>query len=349
MNRRPSLLLPFLCLLACGGGATKPQDSVSEADADADADADASCAQRIAAGRYFPDDAVWFKDVRSSPVDPSSDAVIGFLQAAGWGLGRFQVDFSIEVVQATADSPKMAFTPSPDYFYSPDCDQVEVPIPAGGAIEGEAGYACSDYDNHDCHLIVADCATGQLYEMWKTNIDGDRFEGGCLAVWDMGRTYGPEGRGSQCSSADAAGYPIAQLLFTADEVAAGSIDHAIRFILPNDSIRNSGFVAPATHATRAGADPENGLLYGAHLRLRADYPLERLPNEASRVVARALQTHGMLLADGGNVALTAQSDRFSTAKWADLMGSRDLEAIQPNDFELLEMGPEQPLTFDCAR
>lgn len=185
--------------------------------------------------------------------------------------------------------------------------------------------------------------------MWKPNINGSSFEGGCLAVWDMNRVYGPEGRGEQCTSADAAGYPIAQLLFTADEVAAGHIDHAIRFILPNHAIRNGAFIAPATHATNAGEDPTSGVIYGAHLRLRPDYPVDTLPTEGAKVVARALQTYGMYLADGGNVALTGRSDRFTTAKWADLMESRDLEDIEPNDFELLEMGPEIPLTFECER
>jgi hypothetical protein len=52
-------------------------------------------------------------------------------------------------------------------------------------------------------------------------------------VWDLTKTY-PDGmRGDQCTSADAAGFPIAGLLPTADEVAAGTVAHALRFILPN--------------------------------------------------------------------------------------------------------------------
>ena len=74
----------------------------------------------------------------------------------------------------------------------------------------------------------------KLYEMWRANINGSDFQGGCLAVWDTTKTYDDTLRGDQCTSADAAGFPISPLLFTADEVAAGSIDHAIRFILPND-------------------------------------------------------------------------------------------------------------------
>lgn len=185
--------------------------------------------------------------------------------------------------------------------------------------------------------------------MWRADIGGGTFEGGCLAVWDLGRVYGPEGRGDQCTSADAAGYPIAPLLFTADEVAAGEIAHAIRFILPNSSIRDGVYVHPATHSTGAASGPETAPPYGAHLRLRADYPLDTLPNDASRTVARALQTYGMYLADGGNIALTARSDRSTTAKWADLMESRDMEAIRPADFELMPLDTLVPLTYDCVR
>lgn len=105
----------------------------------------------------------------------------------------------------------------------------------------------------------------------------------------MDRVYPPSGRGEQCTSADAAGYPIAPLLFDADEVAAGSIDHAIRFILPNDRIRRGEYVHPATHGTPATRGPSDAPAYGTRLRLRADFPLESLPNPAARVVARGMQ------------------------------------------------------------
>jgi serine/threonine-protein kinase len=185
--------------------------------------------------------------------------------------------------------------------------------------------------------------------MWRADIRNGRFRGGCLAVWDMTRVYPPSGRGEQCTSADAAGYPIAPLLFTADEVAAGSIDHAIRFILPNARIRRGEYVHPATHGTRATSGPADAPPYGARLRLRADYPLDTLPGTGARVVARAMQKYGILLADGGNIALTARSDRSTPAKWAGLLGSRDLEALRPVDFEMVEGGARIPLTNDCVR
>jgi serine/threonine-protein kinase len=189
----------------------------------------------------------------------------------------------------------------------------------------------------------------RLFEMWRADIRGDSFRGGCLAVWDMTRVYPPSGRGEQCTSADAAGFPIAPLLFDADEVAAGRIDHAIRFILPNATIRAREYVHPATHGTRATGGPPEGPPYGARLRLRGDYPLASLPNEGARTVARAMQRYGMLLSDAGRVALTARSDRSTRAKWAGLIGPLDLAALRPRDFQMIEAGERIPLTNDCVR
>lgn len=297
--------------------------------------------------RYFPRESIWYSDISSAAVDEQSESVIGWLaDNGGFGLGRMQIDFSIEVLEASSSTSMREFEPTWDW-YEVECDLMEVPVPAGGALEGEEGYAC--LSDGDCHLIVADRGNQRLYEMWRANIVSDEFYGGCLAVWDMSRVYGPAGRGKDCTSADAAGFPIAPLLFSADEVASGSIDHAIRFILPNARIRNRVYVSPATHSTGATGGGENAPPYGARFRLRADFPLESLPNEGALVVARGLQRHGMFLADAGNVALTAQSDRFTSAKWDELLGPRDLDGIQITDFEMVEAGERIEYTGDCVR
>jgi hypothetical protein len=298
-------------------------------------------------GPYFPADSPWYQDVSAAPVDPESEAVINWLASVGgWGGGRMQIDFSIEVLEADASTPFRSFIRTGDFF-DPDCDFAPVPLPDGGAIEGEAGYAC--VGDGDCHLIVVHRPSNRLFEMWRANVEDGTFEGGCLAVWDMGLTYPPPGRGEQCTSADAAGFPIAPLLFNADEVAAGQIDHAIRFILPNSRMRRLVYVHPATHSTNATSGPATAPPYGARLRLRADYPVHTLPTEGARVVARAMQKYGILLADGGTIALTAQSDRFTTAGWDGLLGPHDLRALQVTDFEMVAAGPRFTYTGDCER
>jgi len=296
----------------------------------------------------FEADSPWTRDVSGAPLDPDSDAIIAWLRASGggFGLGRMQVDFSIEVMEARSDTLLQPFQPTGDFF-TPDCDLVPVPVPLGGALEGESGYACES--GGDCHLIVHHTPSSRLFEMWRADIRDGVFRGGCLAVWDLARPYGDGGRGAGCTSADAAGLPIAPLLFDADEVASGEIRHAIRFVLPNTRIRNRHYLPPATHATDVARGGALAPPYGARLRLRADYPMDRLRTPGARVVARALQRYGMLLADGGLVALTARSDRFTEARWEGLLGPHDLRFLTIGDFEVVDSGPPRFWDGTCTR
>jgi serine/threonine-protein kinase len=298
-------------------------------------------------GRYFPNDAWIYQDVSAAPLHPRSGQITQWLEDnGGWGLGRLQIDFSIIVLEA-GDAPYVTRDPGGD-FYTPDCDDVPFPIPTIGAVEGEAGYECTM--GGDCHLIVVDRRVNRLFEAYAASYAGGVFDTICIAAWDMTRTYPPEGRGEQCTSADAAGFPIAPLLFTPEEIQAGVIDHAIRFILPNARMRAGYYVRPATHAGGPSSPDMDAPTYGTRWRLRADYPVDTLPTEAAKVVARGLKQYGMALSDGGNVALTAASDQFRSVTWADVgLEPRDLDAIQPTDFEVIDTGAPIVLTYDCVR
>jgi serine/threonine-protein kinase len=58
----------------------------------------------------------------------------------------------------------------------------------------------------------------------------------------------------------------------------------------------------------------------------------------------------MYLADGGNIALTAQSDLDTTAKYADVdFGSHDLRDLKVTDFEVVDLGTPIRVSYDCAR
>lgn len=342
----PRTLVSAAFLIASACTAADPGESSATSET---GDASESDPTLRTGDHFFPDGAPWTTPVEGAAVADDSEMLIAALQSRNWGLDRFQIDFSMEVLTADAATEARSFTPTGD-FYTPDCDDVSMPVPADGNVEGESGYACES--DGDCHLIVRDDASAKLYEMWRADIRGDSFRGGCLAVWSMDTLYPPEGRGEQCTSADAAGYPIAPLLFTADEVAAGEIDHAIRFILPNDRIRDGEYVHPASHATNSQGGGADAMPYGARLRLRADFDLERIEDPDARVVVKALQRYGMFLADGGNVALTARSDVRTTAKWDALFeeGSHALVGVEPADFEVLAWeGDPIPLTFACDR
>jgi serine/threonine-protein kinase len=196
-------------------------------------------------GALFEQPHPWTEAVDGEPPSAASKTILDWLATnGGFGLGKLQIDFSIHVLEADASTPKRTFVKTSDFF-EPDCDFVPFPMPSGGALEGESGYACTS--DGDCHLIVVHKQERRLYELWRANVSNGTFYGGCAAVWDLTRAYPTTLRGEQCTSADVGGFPIAAMLFSADEVFAGSIDHAIRFILPNARIRKGVYVRPAAH------------------------------------------------------------------------------------------------------
>jgi serine/threonine-protein kinase len=165
---------------------------------------------------------------------------------------------------------------------------------------------------------------------------------------------------------------MAALVFNADEIQAsidadptggGDLGHAIRFILPNDRMASdtslggvSGrlFVRPASHAG-GPSGPAGSVPYGARLRLRSDFPIDEYP-PAARVILNTFARYGIVLADGGTVALTAESDLFTTTSWTDLgIGSRLFDQtpgatdVAINDFEVLDTGLRIAETYDCVR
>jgi serine/threonine-protein kinase len=305
-------------------------------------------------GAWFPDGNPWSKSVAGSNgtvAADSNDVIMWLANNGGWGNGNvFQIDLSFHILEADSSTPQLPFMEAQGYTL-PDCDEMaKVPIPAMGAIEGSTDYTC-DAANNDCHLLVVDRSAKKLYEMYQSNIANNVVSSTCLVIWDLTKVYPPSERGEQCTSADAAGYPIAPLLFTADEVAAGHIDHAIRFALPNNRMRSKLYMHPASHAggpSAGGTAP----IYGSHFRLRQDFPVDSLPSPAAKVIATALMNYGMFLADGGNIALMGTDDQFTKAKWADPnvnLDTHDLKSIKVTDFELMAHDAPIPLTYDCVR
>jgi hypothetical protein len=300
----------------------------------------------------------WTLDVSaSSPSDRSGSIIAALNEAGGWGNGNvFQTDFSITVFEADPSTPKVNVVAAEEYCYGgPDCDAVPttMPIPANATIEGSKDLTCDTSGNtegqEDCHLIVVDRAEKKLYEVYQANKVGDDLTAGGLWIWDLDKQYPETLRGDQCTSADAAGFPIAALTPTADEVASGSIEHAIRFILPNDRMKKDVYVRPATHAGGPESENPNAPPYGVRFRLKPDFDDSSF-NPAQKTVIAALKKYGMLLSDGGQIALTFADDRTSTAKWSELgIDPRSFSAITPDQFDVVELGEEIPLTYDCVR
>ncbi len=291
----------------------------------------------VAGTGLFTNPMPWTTTVDTVAKAPDSDAITAALASVGgWGTGTFRTERSIVVLAADAATPYRTFTKTGD-FYQGECDDVPFPVPAGGAVEGNPGYAC--VDDGDCHLLVVDAAKGKLFEMWRANLNGASFQGGCVAVWDLAKKYGSTLRGKGCTSADAAGFPISAMLASPDEAFAGKIEHALRYTLPTSRILRNIYVLPATHtAGTTGANPKLPP-YGTRLRLKAGYDISKLA-KGGQVIATALKKYGMFLADGGDVPLTIMSDRFTKHKWAEtgVVDDDQLAGLKVTDFEVVELG-----------
>jgi Carbohydrate binding domain len=93
------------------------------------------------------------------------------------------------------------------------------------------------------------------------------------------------------TSGDAARRPILPGLVRYDEVAAGEIDHVIRFTAPRTA---SAYVWPSSHKAGTGVSSDPPM--GAWFRLKAGYDISRF-SSSNQVILRALKKHGMVLTD----------------------------------------------------
>jgi hypothetical protein len=232
----------------------------------------------------FPADSFWHADVSELPVHENSDQFIESIGASDgvhpdFGAAEFNGGpIGIPVTEVPPNTPgvEVEF----DYASESDDPAEGYPIPEDFEIEGGG----------DRHIILHDTAQCRLYELFAAEQSGDSWQAGSGAVFDLrSNEFRPEG----WTSADAAGLAIMPGLVQFDEVADGSIDHVIRMTVP----ATSGHQWPATHETDDGDSslPPMGLW----LRLKTSVDISGLPEQA-QVIARAMQTHGVIVADNGS-------------------------------------------------
>lgn len=294
----------------------------------------------------------------------SDHLINGLVARGGWGNSNvMQTDFSIDVLEASGNTTSFFdFDPTDSWT---DSDSFEkIPSPGKGSSAGFESSTGTDCDGGDCHYLVLDKPNKKLYEVFRAQVNGNTLanagDGGAV-IWPFEKTWTESLRGDVCTSADASGLSIGSMLFSAEEIKAGAINHAIRFILPNDRIAFRTYVRPATHTTGnvsgwalapttnlyeaplANSAAEPGLPYGTRLRLKSQVNISNL-SVGAQVVAKALKKYGMILADGGNIALTAKSDAHSAVKYADVgFNARSLASLKVSDFEVVP--PAQPKPF----
>jgi hypothetical protein len=175
----------------------------------------------------------------------------------------------------------------PTFDYADESDPGPYPIPAAVPIEGDPRP-----DDGDRHAIVVDRDTCTLYELYALHRSGSGWAAGSGAVWNLRSN---KLRAAGWTSADAAGLPILPGLARYDEVAAGSIDHALRFTAPRT---RRAYIYPARHFASDSTDPSLPPM-GLRVRLKAGVNINGFPPQ-TRVVLQALKRYGMILADNGS-------------------------------------------------
>jgi hypothetical protein len=236
----------------------------------------------------FPPDNPWNQRVDQLPVARDSAALI-----ASIGLGSpVHPDFGTVWDGAPNGIPFVVVSNRtrrvPVHFqYAAESDRGPYPLPPNAPIEG------GPHSTGDRHVIVVDRDTCTDYELFAAypHDHGAYWTAGSGAVFDLRSNHL---RPAGWTSADAAGLPILAGLARYDEVARGSIDHALRFTAPCTA---PSYVYPARHeaSTCHGFYPPMGL----RVRLKASVNISHLPYQA-RVVAEALKRYGMILADNGS-------------------------------------------------
>lgn len=264
---------------------------------------------------------VWHADVSGLPVHPRSAEYVASIGAAktvkaDFGSGLWEggpIGIPVTYVDGGQQRVPVSFE------YADESDRGPYPIPRDALVEGGPNA------DGDRHVLVVDTAACRLYEMWNAHPAGDgSWRAGSGAVFDL-RAHGLRPAG--WTSADAAGLPVAPGLVRYEEVAAGRVDHAVRVTVPRSQ---RAYVWPARHA--ASSDTSAALPpMGLRLRLKAGTDTSRLPAQA-RVVAEAMRTHGVIVADNGSPwYLSGAPD----PRW-DNDALRALAGLRGSDFEAVD-------------
>jgi hypothetical protein len=275
--------------------------------------------------RPFPANNAWNLDVSRFPIHPNSTNLIASI-GTGTGLhpdfGTFWEGgpIGIPYVVVAGDQQPVPI----DFIWWPEeSDPGPYPVPPDAPIEG------GPTSDGDRHVLTIDRDNWKLFETYYSFPinNGASWSAGSGAVWNLSSN---KLRPLDWTSADAAGLPIFPGLVRRDEVVQlGEINHALRFTAHTT---RRAYVYPATH--QAGSTNDiNVPPMGMRVRLKASFDINN-PNFSPnvRVILRAMQRYGMILADNG-------SNWYVTGTHDPLWNDEELSAlsrVHGSDFEVVD-------------
>lgn len=273
----------------------------------------------------FPNGNLWNTDISLARVDPNSSNIINFIGPgvslhADFGSGTYHGQtMGIPYQVVSGAEPKVNVKLG---AYAGESDPGPMPVPPDALIEGYPQPG-----DGDRHVLVLEKDGCRLYELYHANLRNGVWSADAAAVWDL--TSNAQ-RPYAWTSADAAGLPIFPGLARYDEVAAGAIQHALRFTVP---ATRQAFTPPASHWASGVISPHAPPM-GMRLRLKAGFDISGFSAQ-NQVILSALKKYGMILADNGRgMYLSGAPDSHWNNR--DL---RQLAKLTASDFEVVLMSP----------
>jgi hypothetical protein len=271
----------------------------------------------------FPASNPWNQRVDALPVATKSAAIIQSIGAdtglhADFGSGLWEgspIGIPFNVVSAKQAKQRIA-----RFEYADESDKGPYPIPARPKIEG----------GPDHHVLIVDKDRCTLYELGGMTRTAGGWTAWAGAIWSLRSN---KLRPATWTSADAAGLPILAGLARWDDIATGSIHHALRFTVERS---RRAFVYPARHYASSLTDP-NLPPMGLRVRLKPSFDVSGFPPQA-RAVLQALKTYGMIVADNG-------SSWYITGAPSPRWNNDDLHTlgrVHGSDFEVVDTSSLHP-------
>jgi hypothetical protein len=221
----------------------------------------------------FPANNIWNAAVDRLAVQAESAA---FVLKIGPKAGlRLDDTIPINIVRRT--QPKI----SVGRLSTPESDAGTYAIPQNAQME----------PGPDSHMIVVDRDDCILYELYAGKLTNGNWTAESGAKWDLNsNALRPEG----WTSADAAGLPMMPGILRYEEIAAGQVNHALRFTAPYTK-GNGAIQWPARHYASHNND---GPPMGQRFRLKASFDISSYSPQV-QIVLRALKKYGAILSDNG--------------------------------------------------
>jgi hypothetical protein len=308
----------------------------------------------------------WFKefrrDVSNDSIDPHSDQMLNRLRKASgtidaqwsgsWTPSNWAwYTFPFQVVSGNISLLTIPGT----WSYDPASNGPYMLPPEPVIYEGSTDTtypvsAWADGGDHHLCVYVRDESSGGYKELWEyyqayvtKNVNQITAVAG--ASWRKFDLLNGETPAAGVPSVEAAGMMIMPLVVRYDEVARGSINHALRFCVNNSDISPT-FKWPAR--TAAGAwNPETGMPYGTRLRIKASWWNAKADSvlgtsTQARIIGEAMRRYGLILADGSGGS-TIQLQGVADLRWESKLHDR-LNSIPVAALEVVSTPPLLQIT-----